>query len=400
MKDIDVEGKSNVTAGRDVKIFSINGVSRNVGEVFKAADDAFKAQIQENGMIKRGDKDIEYSSKSLFGSLMQLGIPFDASINIPFQIVSVLSDMLELNGRDKITTADIRIAVVECIGGLIYDNHTEEEVSMWSAAYIRRYGNPSSQSLLVNDNGDEKELTYDYVKKTVIPHLFKRIVGLEGRNNPISEYPVAFTSVTIDRMSNEIVRFFNTLNLYCIRYKTLINLLEDLVIEPPHPWIVNSKTKKSVTEYNLDRAAHHLALMKNQSAKNIPALFNQASRECFMHLSASILSKYGAFLGVGSRYGMLELRRILSLKDGNAALWEYCNLCDIDKDLDKIGCSTETIIARLNRILHQQNIPDKDGKFDALFKEAVELSEIVVDLTKSYPRANKKLQRTLASSRR
>ena len=399
MKNNDVKGNRNNTAGRDVKItnnYHAEHHSSGVDAIFKAADEMFKNRVIENGCINRGGNEISYCSKSLFSSLMQLGIPYDTAINIPFQIIPLLADILDISEKETISTSDIRVAVVECIGGLVYENHTEEQVSMWSAAYIRRYGNPEKSSLKVHDNGQEIDLSYSYVKKVVIPHLYKRIFNIEGVLNPIQEYSEVFSAMHLDGMAKEIVRFSNTLNLYCIRYKTLINLLEDLIVEPPHPWMVNEKTMTNVASYNLERAAHHLNQVKKTYKQNNPAYFNQSIKECLMHLSASILARYGAFLGVGSKYGFVELRRALLLKVNNSALWKFCKLHEMESDLKAIGCSVDLLLSRLNRIMHQLHIPDTSAKYSALHKEASELAEIALSLTKDIGGdANKLLQRTL-----
>jgi hypothetical protein len=248
----------------------------------------FRSNIIDTGRIRRGAAEIDYSSESLFTSLMMIGIPYDSAVNILFSIIPLLEDLYEQKGTMSIDTSDIRVAVAQCIDVLKFDGRfPEETVSMWSMAYMRRYGNPSEGSVRVIDNENPVELTYSYVKKTIIPHLIRRILGLHEAN-PLEKYKCAFPSSTIDIMATQIVRYSNNLNLFCIRYRTLLLLLEDLILEPPHPWIVNEKTKKVVTEYNLDRASYHLGQISRYEDRYVPALLARSANECALHLCGAV----------------------------------------------------------------------------------------------------------------
>ena len=398
---IDVTGTGHITAGGNVNISRTNIEKDLIGieEIFVIADESFRSNVDESGLIYRGDEKVKYSSKELFTSLMQICIPFEASIRIPFQIVNILSDIKEYDEDKVVTTSDIRIAVVQCIGGLVYLNHTEEEVNMWTAAYIRRYGNPGNDFLIVIDNGQEKQLNHEYAQTVLIPHLLRRTIGPNECQVPQNSYPAIFSSTQIERMSREILRFVSVLNLYTIRYKTLIHLLQDLVLQPPHPWIVNKDTQRFAILYNIDRANHHLKLIIDSRNINNPALFNQAARECFMHLCAIILSYYGAFLGVNTRYGLLELIRLLRMKRKNPALWSYCNISEIDDDLKPLGCCAYSMVCRLERINHNLMGSDGADKFESLSNAARELAEIVVEIC-DIPQAKDKLGRTLRAKHR
>jgi hypothetical protein len=398
-KSIEISGSHNITACRSIRIGDlkvyINDNEKDITEAFKAADNLFRSEIKSDGLIFRGKEEIVYSCQELFTSLMQIGIPLNAEIRIPFHIVSALSGMRERDPDRDFSTSDIRVAVVNCIGGLVYEGYNEENinnenVNMWEAAYIRRYGNPgASYFLIVIDNEEEKPLSHKYIQEVIIPHLLKRVIGQEECTLLHKQYPCVFSSSQIERMSREIWRFVSVLNLYNIRYKTLINLLQDLILQPPHPWCVNRKTKDVVTEYNLERANHHLQSIRNPDNVSNPCLFNQSASECFMHLCAAILSQYGAFLGVNTCYGLKELKRFLSLKDKGQALWSCCKISQLERDLEAIDCSSESLRSRLERVQHNLNSRDNsEQKFCSLSKGARELAEIVLELCPGHPSTN------------
>jgi len=45
VKSITVEGTGQVTAGRDVKIFTVGGIAQGSMDLFKSADESFKVNI-------------------------------------------------------------------------------------------------------------------------------------------------------------------------------------------------------------------------------------------------------------------------------------------------------------------------------------------------------------------
>jgi hypothetical protein len=390
-----VNGSANITAGGSVNILNVDGSYTDIAEIFASADASFRTNVEESGILFRGDQEVVFSAEKLFSSLMQIGLPFEASIRIPFQIVPVLANLKDAEPDKTFTTSDIRVAVVHCIDGLVYQDHTVEEVNMWASAYIRRFGNPNNDYLMVIDNGEERPLNHEYAQSVLIPHLLRRIIGAEECNAPEEQFPEIFSTTQMDRMSREILKYVTALNVYCVRYKTLLYLLQDLVLEPPHPWIVSKESKATVANYNIRNADHHLLqLGRGTSVKN-PALFNQSARECFMHLSAAILSHYGAFLGVSNRYGFLELIRLLKLRKSNLALWSYCAVREIEGDLRTLNCTVGSLLNRLERIMHNLNAPDGDAKYAGISLNAAQFAEIVVELCPGYE-ASAKLRRSLS----
>jgi hypothetical protein len=112
------------------------------------------------------------------------------------------------------------------------------------------------------------------------------------------------------------------------------------------------------------------------------------------------LSIHGGFLGVDNRYGLHELKRFLKIKIENRALWDTCDLVNLEGNLTSLGCSVATFQNRLSAIDYHLHKPDKPEKYRDILKHCNELAEIVTLLVRSDSEANKALQRTLDSSRR
>jgi len=182
-------------------------------------------------------------------------------------------------------------------------------------------------------------------------------------------------------MAAEIITSINSLNLYTIRYITLLHLLQDIILEPPHPWIVNLQTIERVSQYNFERALHHIQNTQTSSVQGNPALLLHAYYEYFRHICATILSKYGAFLGVGERYGLLELKRIINLKNNNRPLWTYCRIHDLEKALCSINMDLNSLTNCLDRIWHLLRISKTDkNQFQSLGQNAQLLKNLVEHL--------------------
>lgn len=381
-----IDGNRNLLVGGDLFVqLSLNDQSDIFRQFFAAADARFKKEVSESGQIFRISKAVEYSSESLFTSLMQIGLPADVAVKIPLDIVSILRDIVDQNGSDELlSTADVRIAVVRAIEGLpSTGKFSTETASMWAAAYIRRYGNPDNEFVKVVDHGKEHDLNYEYIQSTLLPHLLNRILGLPREAAPIKEFNTIFSQSRVADMATEIMRSVNTLNLYAISYKTILFLIQDIILEPPHPWIVSESTLSKVVDYNFERMRHHLEKVNEQATKANLALLQHAFQEYFRHACAAILSMYGAFLGVGTRYGLVELIRILKMKKSNAPLWSYCRIQCIDDDLRSLGLNAPQLLDAVLRAHGALNNPSADGKhLTSLRTNAEFLNSLVLSLRK------------------
>lgn len=379
-----IEGNRNFLVGGDLLIqLSMNEQVDVLRQIFAITDQRFKNEVSESGQIFRISKTVKYSSESLFTSLMQIGLPANVALNIPRNIVSILKDIADQKKSDELlSTTDLRIAVVRAIEDLSCSGlFTPETTSIWATAYIRRYGNPDNEFVKVVDYGNERDLNYEYIQSTLLPHLLNRILGLPREAAPIKDYHTIFSRSRVEDMSKEIMRSVNTLNLYTISYKTILYLIQDIILEPPHPWIVSESTLNKVVKYNIERMGHHFEKMNETSARENLVLHQHSFQEYFRHACAAILSMYGAFLGVGNRYGLVELIRILKMNKSNTALWSYCRIQCIDNDLQSLGYSTERLLDSTNRSQGLLNNPSADGKYlKSLLTNAKYLNSLVLSL--------------------
>ena len=201
---------------------------------------------------------------------------------------------------------------------------------------------------------------------------------MDRLDNPLRKYPTVFSGTTVDQMAEAVIEYTNGLNLYTIRYKTLINLLQDLILEPPHPWIVNPQTKRAIVEYNLERAEAHFADVGEGS----PLFrFDYSIRECFQHSCAAILATYGAFLGVDAKYGLHELRRALRHQHQNPDLWHFCRASKMPADFKSVGCDLydfARLLDRINDLLACQAQKDKRTRLYEHAEKLLAISKLLL----------------------
>ena len=394
MKDkIDVDGHDNFTVNGDL-IIGKEDKDVSLGDVFSNLDSLVKKNIVSDGRISRANASMPYSSEALFTSLVKIGMPVNAAFLIPRDIIPVLEEMIAEKDKAVLESSDIRYAVAECIGGLTFEGHTEEEASMWCAAYVKRYGNPDNDFIYVVDHAEDKILNFEFLAEEIIPHLLRRILGLGRYQNAIKQFPEIFSTAIVEKMSREILSTVNSLDLYSIRYKTLINLLQDIVIEPPHPWLVNVETASTVFKYNQDRMDFHYKQLLTVGHKN-PGTLMQHAKEYFMHSCAVILSMYGAFLGIGAKYGLVELQRVLKIRHKNPTLWNYCEIGNIEQDLKEIEIDISSFGKILKRTSNKLNSPPNDNLVFEMRVQAKDLVGIVERLTTNKAQQPEKLSASL-----
>jgi|GEM_PF-4243739 len=333
-------------------------------EYFAGADKNFKSEISPTGKILWMTREIDYSAEALFSSLMHLGLPTDIAARIPYEIIGALKETIfDRASTDLVTTADIRSAVVQILECLTLDDGVKEETkSMWTAAYIRRYGSPVNQFIKVLNHGMEQDMDYAFITSVLLPHLLCRILGLPRGSTPEQDFGSVFSCSTMSSMATAIMAMTNTLNLYQINYKTLLFLVQDVILEPPHPWLVNINTQTRVVNYNFERMRFHYTYITENKTNSIGGRHIHAYQEFFRHAGATILAIYGAFLGVGSRYGLSELQRILTMRTSNPILWSYCRIQSIDLDLRELGTTGDNLLKETKGVIGKLGCPAPCGE--------------------------------------
>ena len=352
---------------------------------FSSIDVQFCERIARNGKLKRMSQLVDFSSATLVGSLLELGLPLSLSLNVPSVVIDILEGLIR-DGiiDDEVDSSHIRTAVVRSFD-ILQENHetSPDRIEVTRSSYIRRYGNPDNQYLKVIDRGVERDLNYNFIVNELLPHVLKRILETDG--SPTFLFREMFSGSRLKEMAREVLYATSQLNLYSIRYKALIHLIQDLVLQPPHPWIVSKETEDSVYAYNLERMdSHFQSIYELVELEEMPSTSYHHLKEFFQHSAAAILSRYGAYLGVGTHYGLLELTRTLSLIHSNIVLWENCRIREIEGDLEKLDCSLTDFRRAANKV--QEKLTSFKSQQKLLIKEIKSEVNLFLRLARGFSR--------------
>ncbi|HEX6749394.1 MAG TPA: hypothetical protein VF092_19015 [Longimicrobium sp.] len=375
----NASGSGNILAGRDVFIVGETALLQRFAEQMTAIDNRINEVFPQKILSPTKNNTFEpFSSERLIRSLVQVGIPLTVAIAVAQELEPRLIDVV--GADDVVTTAHIRKAVSKTIYGMATDHHTASMLQTWGDVYSRRYGNPHERLRLLHRDGSEEDLDFRYLKQVLIPHIVDNILGTD-----LSQLKEGLiTSAAIEHIAEELMQQVKGLNLYAIRYKTLYNLAYDIAVQPPHPWFVETAYMSSTVAYELERAQSHSRILSALMGGNDFAASRHAAMECIQHACAAILGFYGAFLGAGYLGPIHQLIHVLRLADenGNAVLWEFCKIRQIEGDLAAIGESRARLVQSLSKLAKNINgVPD--SKVAILARNAVDLEALASRLIHS-----------------
>jgi hypothetical protein len=376
-----VDGKGPVISFESMNLDSV--VDSGSPKYFDAIDQYFRLKLSALGYVERERKKEKFSSRSLYLSLVMTAIPPAQALKLIVKIIPLLEDKKSSLREDAVlTTTMIRHAVVSALDPMQQGNSKMSKISaQWSSSYIKRYGDPHKQCMYIEKGKVREELTYKFIESHLLPDLICEMFGATG-SNPLHSYHRIFSSNIVSQLCRDIYWRCNSLNLYSARYSTLLNLFIDVYLEPPHPTFVNEATMEYVVDYNKERFFAHLSHLDSAiSPKSQVDQYIHSMTECFQHLCAAILSNYGAYLGLGRKYGLIELRRVLHLLEkaemlegGCLSVWEFCTLHRLKGDIElltplNVG-QVVTLLgsawSALNRKPNNIDLNELRGKLDQL----------------------------------
>lgn len=344
--DVTASGENSQAAGRDINIYSLPSGTLDLKDEFEKLDKLAAEAIGSMTSPRSVREDIEFSSEKLFNSLSQVGIPPQVILLILRDIVPYIEQEIEESG-ERFSTKHVRIAVTKTILGIELLNIDREERLRWGSRYARKFGNPDRQIMILNQDGTLEKLNYRFLNREFLPHLIRRILGFDF--NPNEEHKI-ISNIAIRDMSEQILMHVRRMDLYNIRYQTLLSLAEDLAIQPPHPWFITPNDMDNTVNYDMERAYEHLErILDAECGSNA---FWQMAGECVHHLCSAIQGNYGSFLGCSYLAPLHNLRMTLQIvsTDDNLALWNFCKIKQIDADLRAIDSNISELSSMLKRM--------------------------------------------------
>jgi hypothetical protein len=342
---VEIRGDRNLNAGHDIIIHEAQSLKDRIREQFVSTDDRINALIPRKILSPRRNFSLEaFSSEKLFTSLITIGILVEAAWHVTESLDEHLVQIIR--SADVVTTAHIRKAVSAAIYRL--EGFPPHAVQEWGDLYARRYGSPDERLRVIHQDGTEEDLDYRFLYKHLIPHLVERILHVDS----YEAVKKTLGSMSIRRIADQILAHVKSLNLYSLRYKTLLYLAHDLAVQPPHPWFVETPYFGRTVVYDLERAMDHANQLDHLWASGDTPGCTHAIYETIHHSCSAILAYYGAFLGSRHLESLPKLINVLQIASerGNDTLWAQCKIKQIEGDLQGIGLSRAAFLRRLGKL--------------------------------------------------
>jgi hypothetical protein len=364
---ITVSGDGHITAGGSITIVSDTNALERLKAKLIELDIYFRKKLGEI-VSSRTNLTVPFSCEKIISSLVALDIPPHAAYMVTFELQKYLIPA----ANDKVTTNAIRMAVAKALFNIDFGAELNARREEWAKRYARRYGNPDQLIFVIHQDGEQEPLDYKYVKQQLIPHLLRRVWAVRDAT-PFLGWIVS--QQTISDMAQGILDEVKRLDLYSIRYKTLLYVAEDLALQPPHPWLVSPFSQERTIAYDFERIRTHLARL-TVSDKQDEGMW-QAVGECVHHSCSAILALYGYLLGPRYLSPLNNLRNVLVMNFENASLWSFCNIRNIESDLLLAQSSVASVIQLLKKIEKLLSHRTSEN-LEAITRLTVELADIAI----------------------
>lgn len=333
MSEQKIEGSRNTVSGRDNNVthqYFNNSALDQVRDQFDRLNETVRGKLGRVAVTT--NETVEFDSEKLFASLVNIGIPPRISIVIALNINPYIHEAIEAEG-EQFSTAHIRKAVSYAILHMTELTLSRAQRQDLAAKYARNYGNPRHIHMVVLPDGATQPINYRYLIESFLPELVKKITGARV---PLSG---VVSRNNFEHMADEILEMVRRLGIYHVRYSTMFALAEDLATQLPHPWFPTSEYQERIVSHDKQRIQHHLSVVFSDSASDVE--FWRSAYECFNHCCSLILANYCCPIGGGTHAPSNTLRNITRLRaDGehqNLALWDFCEISDLEEDLADRG---------------------------------------------------------------
>lgn len=346
-------------------------------EIDKEANDIFGNFV----ISSRTGKEIQFSSAKIADSLSLLGIP----IHICCEVIDKCLDELRIMKRKayQLSTSDIRRAVAEVLYRIDLNGISQKRVQLWADSYIRKYGNPNKQLMVLDDQNRLEagvvNISFALIREKVLVDV-ARLIYPEDYQHRLS----GIRREDRETFSEEVIRHVKNMDVYRIHYSSLVIIAKELAISPPHPWFVETPKMEDAVRYDLDRATHHSNKLKEMLRTRVLTEGLYSIKECIHHSCSGMLALYGVFLGCGYMSPFYNLQHhLIEYKNGRESdAFLYSEISEFFGDLSSIHKPIDEIIKSMEELKHKIRLDDF-SKWEIahdLASRAIYLSDILKQL--------------------
>lgn len=315
------QGKIIIAANTEFKC-TISELWECLINQFDAADKKINNSISGNVLITKTQTAEPYDSSKIISSLVKIGIPLPASLEIAEKTLIEIEEWISKNKNSEVrlTTKVIRQIVSLAIENLDIHEWNRTNIETWNIKYIRRYGHNNKTVQICNippeiHSRETENISYDFVMNVLLNDI---ILSLTSNTDIFSE----ISNQNRRAMAEEVIDFINNCDLYMIKYDVLKSIILELATQLPHPWLISTEKREKNIYYDRKSVVGNLSTAKECLCNDKPLQSNLIV-EILHHASSMVLEKYFSFLGcydLTAFYRLEEIIRKITYSD--SAQWD------------------------------------------------------------------------------
>ncbi|CAA9360258.1 MAG: hypothetical protein AVDCRST_MAG68-4326 [uncultured Gemmatimonadetes bacterium] len=283
-------------------------------EVLELIDSRMNARIRLLDS-RREEQEIKFTSQKLIESLVLCGVP----LHLAYSTLEVVTtDILAHRSDPDLPTSELRTLVRGALHLLVEKSVAPQMIQHWGDRYVRKYGPVDGKIQIVRETGMIDELDYKYLRNRVLPDVFGTML-----NMPENRIKEMFGGDELVQMANQVMMAVRDLGVYRLHYRTVAALIQEIALQPPHPWFAAAGPGFDPVTYNVDHALSHLERLRGALETRNLREARDSFRECIHHATAAVLAHYGESIGatdLAPFYHLFAIVRAVLGKKGRLAI--------------------------------------------------------------------------------
>lgn len=345
---------------------------------FDVADKKINNAICGNVLNTKTQTTEPYDSSKIISSLIKIGIPLPAAIEIAENTLIDIEKWIDKNkiSETRLTTKVIRQIVSRSIENLDIHEWTRTNIENWNIKYVRRYGhnNKTIQIYGIPQQNYPKEtenISYDFVMNVLLNDIISSIAVDTDISNEISNQ-------NRRAMAEEIFDFVNNCDLYMINYEVLKSIILEIATQLPHPWLISIDKREKNIKYDRKSVEGNLSIAKESLQCGVPLQSNLIV-EILHHASSMVLEKYFSFLGCYDLTVFYRLEDIIrKIMNSDSAEWDT-----VLSDYTFRDMMDDFTIAGVELSLYQEKISHIHSSLDRNSLATRDFTKLIIDFAET-----------------
>ena len=369
---IEISGQNiNISIGDKTVPLPLHDVwEYATSNLFSEEDSAINRKLPDRVTNKANNPE-KYDSSKIIRSLISVGVPLPCACDLALATLTKVHNWIDehKNPSDSLSTKTIRRFVSQALQELDIKKYSKADIEKWNTKYIRKYGrnNRIVEIYDIPSSIFPKEIvdiSYEFIGNVFLPDVLKTTA-------PTKDYANELSPSAINGMSEDIIEFINNCDLYRISYELLKRMIVEIASQPPHPWIIDEKTREEIISYDKEALKNNMEKAKRYMTQGNTIPYGIIV-ELLHHASSMVLEHYFSFLGTDDLSSFNQLKQCLGqiIKPEQRESWEFILsdyvLKGITDDFALAGVSLRPYLDNMERIHNVINeCKNRTAQFEA-----------------------------------